>query len=346
MIKSKQCRVCLSKKINTFTINHLYFPQKKNWKSYYCLECGAVSEFNNKKYLRYDNSEYRNRLYDEKIYPPISPWSHISFLRWRNIYQIIKPTNILKKKISYLDYGGYNGFLAYAFKQINKNINSYVADYDPNGLKIAKALGNRIINLKTHKIKKKFNLITAVMVFEHLDNPKKTLQLLKNKLNNNGLIYAEVPNLLRFPLSDEAHKIAFSEYSFRKLFIDLGFEIIHSGFHSTVNESSNYGYYLNSQYENLNILAKKKSKKFHSLNKEEIGELSIYVNSRDFEKNLIYNYSLLMFIVSFRYLKKSVRLLKTFILILTYALIDYLTIKFFQKSIISTFYKKIKLYKK
>jgi 2-polyprenyl-3-methyl-5-hydroxy-6-metoxy-1,4-benzoquinol methylase len=338
MTNFKQCRVCLSKKINIFKINHFYFPQKKKWKSYYCLSCGAVSEFKEKNYLRYDNSEYRNRLYDEKIHPPIAPWSHISFLRWKNIYKIIKPTNIIKKKISYLDYGGYNGFLAYAFKQINKNINTYVADYDPNGLKIAKALGNKIINLKRQKIKKKFNLITIVMVLEHLDKPKETLQMLKNKLHNNGLIYAEVPNLLRFPLSDEAHKITFSEYSLKKLFIDLGFEIIHSGFHSTVSEANNYGYYLNSQYENLNILVKKNLKKtYKSINKK---ELSISVNTQEFENNLVYNYSLLMFIISFRYLKKSLKLLKSFILILSYALIDYLTIRVFKKSIISFFYKK------
>jgi hypothetical protein len=71
-------------------------------------------------------------------------------------------------------------------------------------------------------------------------------------------------------------------------------------------------------------------KTYTSINKK---ELSISVNTQEFENNLVYNYSLLMFIISFRYLKKSLKLLKSFILILSYALIDYLTIRVFKKSI-------------
>ena len=42
--------------------------------------------------------------------------------------------------------------------------------------------------------KKKFDLITAFHVFEHLKEPKKILKLLSKKLTNDGQIIIEVPN--------------------------------------------------------------------------------------------------------------------------------------------------------
>ena len=99
-----------------------------------------------------------------------------------------------------LDYGGYNGFLPYAFNQ-KHNVNSYVADLDPKGLRMAELLGSKTIDLAKDKIlEENFDLITIVHVLEHLDNPRKKISELKNLLSEKGVIYAEVPNLYGFPL--------------------------------------------------------------------------------------------------------------------------------------------------
>ena len=44
------CRVCVSKKIEEFKIVHFGFLTKnENWKSFFCFDCGSVSEFKIKK---------------------------------------------------------------------------------------------------------------------------------------------------------------------------------------------------------------------------------------------------------------------------------------------------------
>ena len=97
-----------------------------------------------------------------------------------------------------LDYGGYNGFLPYALNQKHK-INSFVADLDQKGLNMANFLGSKTIDLSKNKIEEKnFDLITIVHVLEHLDKPIENIKELKNLLSNDGVIYAEVPNLYGF----------------------------------------------------------------------------------------------------------------------------------------------------
>ena len=226
-----KCRVCLSSKIEIFKIHHFcFFPKNNDWKSFFCFDCGAVSEFNLKNEGNiYTSSSYRDKknhfnenLDDKNVLPPIDPWSSITFKRWKHIYDILKNTTLITKKEEFkmLDYGGYNGFLPYAFNQKNK-VSSFVADLDDKGLKMAEFLGSKTINLSTSKIEENnFDLITLVHVLEHLDYPKNHLEKLKNNISNEGIIYAEVPNLYGFPLGDPAHNIAFTKYSLSKIFLD------------------------------------------------------------------------------------------------------------------------------
>ena len=156
----------------------------------------------------------------KKVLPPIDPWSVMIFGRWEHIYKFLKSSTSIfsNEEIKMLDYGSYNGFLPYALKQKHK-INSYVADLDPKGLNIAKFFGSNIINLSVNKIiEKNFDLITIVHVLEHLEKPIDQLTELKNALSENGVVYAEVPNLYGFPLMNKYHTIAFSQQSLIKMF--------------------------------------------------------------------------------------------------------------------------------
>ena len=121
---------------------------------------------------------------------------------------------------------------------------------------MAEFLGSKTIDLSKNKINEtNFNLITMVQVLEHLDEPKKEIIELKNCLNEEGVIYAEVPNLYGFPLSDEAHKIAFSKNSLIKIFLDSGFEILNFGYTKTPNNSIKFDYFYSHEKENLFIIA-------------------------------------------------------------------------------------------
>ena len=126
-----------------------------------CFDCGSVSEFKIKEdEISYADGSYRNnknhlniKSDDENVLPPIDLWSAVSFKRWIHIWEKLnQSTNVfLAKEIKMLDYGGYNGFLPYAFSQKHK-INSYVADLDLKGLKMANFLGSKTINLAENKI--------------------------------------------------------------------------------------------------------------------------------------------------------------------------------------------------
>ena len=342
------CRVCSSIRTEEFKINHYGFLTKSdNWKSFLCFDCGAVSEFNtNKENVTYADGSYRDnknhfgtKSDDAKVLPPLDPWSAISFKRWVHIWKILNnTTNIFSGgEIKMLDYGGYNGFLPYAFNQ-KHNVNSYVADLDPKGLRMAELLGSKTIDLAKDKIlEENFDLITIVHVLEHLDNPRKKISELKNLLSEKGVIYAEVPNLYGFPLSDEAHKIAFTHFSLTKLFIDTGLEVLDYGFAKTPKESIKFDYYYNHEKENLFVIAgnKKKNQSFNLPSPE------IPKNINIFKYNLKLTYAKLMLkTLSLNLLKISMRYFRTFIMFFLYGLFDFITLKIFKISLISRFFKK------
>jgi len=343
------CRVCLSKKIEEFKINHYGFPGKnENWKSFFCFDCGSVSDFRIKEdEISYADGSFRNidhfniKSDDKKVLPPIDPWSAISFKRWSHVWKSLERSSDIfsNKEIKMLDYGGYQGFLPYAFNQKHK-INSYVADLDPKGLAMAKFLGSKTINLAESEINEdNFDLITIVHVLEHLNKPIENILKLKNILSKNGVIYAEVPNLYGLPMVNEAHKISFSEYSFVKMFKSAGFEILDYGFTKSPKESIKFDYVYNYDAENIFLVCGKIEKSI-PLN---LPKDSIPNNIKNFKYELKSKYSELMFKnISLTLLVPSLRYLKRSVLYFAYGLIDLITLKLFKISLISKYLPKKK----
>ena len=342
------CRVCFSNNIEKFKFKHYGFWTKNdNWKSFLCYDCGSVSEFKIKdNEISYQDGSYRNnknhlniKSDDKNILPPIDFWSAISFKRWLHIWKKLNLSTevFLNKDVKMLDFGGYNGFLPYAFSQKCK-INSFVADLDLKGLKMANFLGSKTINLAERKIEENnFDLITIVHVLEHLDKPKKHLVELKKLLSKKGVVYAEVPNLYGFPLSDEAHKIAFTKYSLVEMFSSIGYEILDYGFAKTPSESIKFDYYYNHDQENLYVIAGQKSKD----SRINLPKKNVPKNINNFIYKLKLKYAKLMLInISYNLFKTFLRYLRTFILFFIYGLIDFISLKVFKTSIISKFFKK------
>ena len=345
---SFNCRVCLSDKIEEFKIVHFGFLTKnENWKSFFCFDCGSVSEFKIKENeITYADGAYRDnknhfntKSDDEKILPPIDFWSAISFKRWAHIWKVLnKSTNIFSnKELKMLDYGGYNGFLPYALNQKHK-INSFVADLDQKGLNMAQFLGSKTIDLSKNEIdEKNFDLITIVHVLEHLDKPLENLIKLKDHLSDEGVLYAEVPNLYGFPLADEAHKIAFTEFSFAKMFQSAGYEILDYGFTKTPKESIKFDYYYNHESENLFIICGKKRKN-PSLNFPK-NKIPNSINNFTYELKIKYA-NLMLKKISFTLFKSSLRYFRTFALFFIYGLVDFISLKIFRISLVSKFLRK------
>lgn len=335
------CRVCLSNNIELFEIHHYCFsPKNSEWKSFFCFNCGAVSEFKSKNEQNiYSTSIYRDkkkyfgkRLDHNNVLPPVDPWSSVSFKRWEHVYEILKRTTSVmqKKEFKMLDYGGYNGFLPYALKQKNM-INSFVADLDKRGLKMAKFLGSKTIDLHDQDIQeKKFDLITFVHVLEHLDYPRNILVKLKNNIADDGVIYAEVPNLYGMPLGDPAHNIAFTKYSLCKLFSETGFNIISCGNTSTPKESMQFGYFYSSKFEAIYVVAALNDSKNNFI---KLPSPKIPTDIKKFKYQLNISYANIMIkYISPNLFKLFLKYFKIFLLYIIYGVVELILLKFFKIS--------------
>ena len=140
-----------------------------------------------------------------------------------------------------------------------------------------------------------------------------------------------------FPLGDEAHKIAFTQYSLVKMFHSSGYEIFDYGFTKTPKESIKFDYYYNHDLENLFIVCGKKKRSL-SLN---VPKKKIPETIENFKHVLMLTYSKIMLKkISSTLLRTSMRYLRSFILFFIYGLVDFITLKIFKVSIVSKFFKK------
>jgi len=281
-----ECRVCKEKikgtKLPSFT---KYFEpffsysfRKNNSKGYFCSSCGSISFFQN-DLISYNDGKYRKRK--SKKNPPLDlPWSTITYRRHEHVAKLIRShKKSFNNNDCLIDFGGYNGLCAHGICQDFGIIfeNSYIADMDPYGLKIASSLGFSTIDLSKDSLqsffdlkKKNITLITAIHVLEHLENPETFFCQIKNLVNPNTLIYIEVPSKFYFPLSDLAHLITFSEFGMLKLAESNGFKLIESKNVFTPKESINYGYSLSSSRESKAYIFKIDSKLLKTKNSKKI----------------------------------------------------------------------------
>ena len=341
-IANSICRCCKSQNIKKFRFNHFTFlPKPNDWDSFYCFECGSVSDFNI-KYTKdiYSSGAYRN-IDIAGVKSPIDFFSEISFLRWKHIFDSLKIYLNKERKLFYLDYGGYNGFLQFALKQ-KLNLECTLADYDQKGLEIAKIIGLETIDLnkiKFSEYEKNFDLISLVHVIEHLEDPKNEIKNLIRSLNLDGLIYAEIPNLYGFPMSDKTHLTNFSKFGFLQMFKDLDLNILEIGYCSTPNESIKHNYYLNSKKENIYIIAKKTKEKKNYINLKK--DIYVFKSIPEFKRNLFLSYSKIMIKdVPFNLIKNAFKKIKTATLFYIYGLLELISIKIFKFSIINKFFNK------
>ena len=179
---------------------------------------------------------------------PITPKDEIEDLRRVNQFK-----KILKNK-HVLDFGcSWGGFLRRIknFKSLNglekrKECISYVK----------RKFKNIKITDDINKLNRKFDIITAFHVLEHIPYQVDTLKILKSKLNNKGKIIIEVPHaedflILQDELKDfknftfwSEHLILHTHKSLKLILLKSGFKNIKIQYFQRYNFSNHLGWFL------------------------------------------------------------------------------------------------------
>jgi 2-polyprenyl-3-methyl-5-hydroxy-6-metoxy-1,4-benzoquinol methylase len=147
------------------------------------------------------------------------------------------------------------------------------------------------INLKVGTIEENdfpdsnFDAVTMFHVFEHLIEPKQTLEIISEILKKDGLFVVSFPNIVSWQsnffkgkwlhLDPPRHLFFFSPKDFKNLMIKMGFELVHENYSSI--EQNPYGMIQSI----LNLFCKKREVLFERLkgNNEyakEYGKLNIF----------------------------------------------------------------------
>ena len=184
MQKSK-CYLCKSKKnfIRPGSVR-----DNKKLKIFECITCGLVY-LSSTKHIK--KSHYENSGMHNGKKPNVKNWLKENQPDDLRRYKFLKKI-ITNKKI--LDFGcGAGGFIELALKSAKQ----------VNGIELDKAVQDSFFkrNLKVYtnykdalQSLKKWDVITAFHVVEHLSDPIKEISKLSKLLNKNGKIFIEVPN--------------------------------------------------------------------------------------------------------------------------------------------------------
>ena len=173
----------------TILIEKFLKSDRLNYFICYCEKCGLLflnPRFSDEDYKTFNEGEPKKILTDKgKKY---------NLKRAERVYKIItknfNPKDRENKidKPDILDYGGGAGYILHPF--INK-FNTHLLDFNHWNLdKNIKYLGQTFSDVKDNK---KFDVILCLRVLEHVNKPKELLQAFKKHLNDDGIIFLQVP---------------------------------------------------------------------------------------------------------------------------------------------------------
>ena len=213
--------------------------KKKMWKGlskekiffpYYRCKCGMLTTktFINEKTLKYLYSYMEENINknDNKNNDIKTKKSYLA-----QIQEFLNPS---KKKINILEVGADNGNFLKLMIEHNKNINSTIIE--PNKLmhkKLKSLTKNVYMDAKQIPRNKKFDLIIAIHVFDHIPNIINFIKKMGKRLNKGGYIYGVVhdeKSLMakilghRWPAYSLQHPHVFNPNSINDLFKKLKYD--------------------------------------------------------------------------------------------------------------------------
>ena len=234
-----------------------------------CKKCGLTQQYKypNKEFTNVFYEKYYNYLYAFFKNPEERFISQFNSAKYK--FDILKDFINFKNDTNVLEIGcGAGGILAF-FK--SKNCKVIGIDYENEHLEYA-----RKKNITTHtsyeKINKKFDLIILSHVLEHLVYIDDILNICKNLIKKDGLIYIEVPSIESISKHYDydiqnflhiAHVTHFTKSTFIN-FINLkGFNIkfINDKIHSIIFPSKSSDLIINNYFDTKKILKNIKIKK-------------------------------------------------------------------------------------
>jgi hypothetical protein len=182
-----------------------------------CSECGTgiedpmpTDEFLNSFYAKnYRKSEYGICLNGTYLDTPIQiPWIGIALKRFETFYNVIQKSQISIQGKFLIEYGAYSGIFLDAANKVFES-RTLGIDLNPDGKDFAKKVYdiNIIIDdIYSYTPSEKASVVCLIHVFEHLKKPTEFLRHVKNHvLEDNGLIYLEVPNFFGYGFSFVHH---------------------------------------------------------------------------------------------------------------------------------------------
>ena len=202
---------------------------------------------------------------------------------YKNRIRFIKQNYDYKNFNTTLEIGPGDGVF---LKNLDK-LKKYFYDLNPD---VVKKLNKKFTFLNINKTKKKFDLICASHVLEHVINPYLFLKNITKLLSNNGVIFLEVPDYTYFSEPEKVegfiyeHLHYFSFKSIYNLFEKLNLEIvgIKRFIHRENKTCHNYA---------LNLLLNFKNKKKNNINKilqdKNKKEIDILKNYLDKKKKVL-----------------------------------------------------------
>jgi 2-polyprenyl-3-methyl-5-hydroxy-6-metoxy-1,4-benzoquinol methylase len=189
MNKKYTCYYCLSTECN-FIVRHIDFGRDV----FHCSNCELLqTEFVNDDFLSY----YYDQIYRKNIANKLSP-EYFSFMeaRGKSQYRFIAQFSPRSKPKRILDYGAGAGETIKQFSDYGEQI--FACEYD-TGMNehLEKIPGIQIVDPKKifyKKYHKFFDTIILSHVLEHMSNPHAFLNKAWSVLDDEGLLFIEVPN--------------------------------------------------------------------------------------------------------------------------------------------------------
>lgn len=137
------------------------------------------------------------------------------------------------EKKDWFDFGaGYGLWMDFLRKE--KRIQSEGVEIEESATQYARSLGLEVLqaDFLEYQAKQKFNVMTVCDVLEHLENPLYALKKCHDALNEGGLLYIQVPNVvgLKYPYKDQLglphHLWQFDPKSLFNLINKANFEMV------------------------------------------------------------------------------------------------------------------------
>tara|TARA_Y100000590_G_scaffold456156_1_gene606183 strand:- start:1090 stop:1911 length:822 start_codon:yes stop_codon:yes gene_type:complete len=209
-MKDKKCYLCNSNHLEMkYIINEKpemetdFGIKKKDYfrEVYKCKDCEVYNNFHKYDLDKLYSESYNEATYNNNILEQYNKIISFSINKSDNKHRVKRIVDYLKNhnknfdEIDVLDIG--SGLCVFLGELKKYGFKTHCID--PSNISTQHAIENVGVNsafhghLNEYKENKKFDVITLNKVLEHVQNPIEMLSKAKNLLNDNGLIYIELP---------------------------------------------------------------------------------------------------------------------------------------------------------